>query len=67
MKKEDKGDHIDNLKLKINEDGHIIDAKENGNDLEYGDGVTKRMDDGSCHVESNPCRWRKFGGKWFCI
>jgi hypothetical protein len=64
---DEKGNRVDNLKLKIDEKGNIIDAKENGKDLEYGSEETKRMDDGSSHVDSNPCRWRKIGGKWRCI
>lgn len=56
------------LKLEINEEtGMIEDAKENGQPLEYDNSTTKRMDDGSTQLRSNPCCWRKRHGKWFCI
>jgi hypothetical protein len=56
------------LKLDINEEtGLIEDAKENGHDLKYDDSETKRMDDGTTAVRSNPCTWRKIGGRWRCI
>jgi hypothetical protein len=64
------------LKMKEKEDGNwvIIDAKEKPDqggggwkDLEYAEEEEKVMDDGNSHIDSNPCRWRKFSGKWRCI
>jgi hypothetical protein len=56
------------LKLRINEQtGEIEEARENGQPLQYDDNETKRMDDGTTAVRSNPCTWRKIHGKWRCI
>jgi hypothetical protein len=56
------------LKLEIDEDtGLIAEAKENGHPLQYDPSETKRMDDGTTAVRSNPCTWRKRNGRWICI
>jgi hypothetical protein len=55
------------LMLELDEDGRIIDAKENGQPLEYGPGEDKRMDDGTASILRNPCRWVKINGQWYCI
>lgn len=65
---DEKGNRVDNLKLKIDEEGNIIGAKDNGWDLEYGE---EEIKEGKTMVGAtivrNPCRWRKIGGKWRCI
>lgn len=58
------------LELTINEDGIVVKAQENEADLEYGEKEIKegkKMDDGTASINRNPCRWKKIGGKWYCI
>ena len=68
------------LVIEINEDGvidKVHEPKEGETippnllkNLAYGSsasGINKKMDDKDSMIVSNPCRWRRFAGQWFCI
>jgi hypothetical protein len=61
---------IATIEIDIDEEGTIVGAREGNKDLEYGEDeikANKRMDNSNTGLISNPCRWRKIGGRWRCV